>query len=57
MIHMHNEGVPTVVIGVPTRHIHSHAGIIHRDDYEHALDLLVKLIVKLDGPTVSGFTA
>lgn len=56
-IHMHNEGVPTVVIGVPTRHIHSHAGIIHRDDYEHALDLLVRLIVKLDGPTVNGFTA
>jgi endoglucanase len=57
MIHMHNAGVPTVVIAVPTRHIHSHAGIIHRDDYEQALNLLLKLIVKLDATTVNAFTA
>ena len=52
VIHMHNEGVPTVVLGVPTRHIHSHAGILHRDDYDHALDLLVKLVLRLDEATV-----
>lgn len=57
MIHLHNEGVPTVVLGVPTRHIHSHAGIIHRDDYDHALELLVKLLMRLDKATVAGFTA
>lgn len=57
MIHLHNEGVPTVVIGVATRHIHSHAGILHRDDYDHALDLLVKLILRLDASTVAGLTA
>jgi len=56
VIHLHNEGVPTVVISVPTRHIHSHAGILHRDDYDHALDLLVRLIVRLDESTVSTFT-
>nr|MBC7244600.1 M42 family metallopeptidase [Chloroflexota bacterium] len=57
MIHLHNEGVPTVVLGVPTRHIHSHAGILHRQDYDHALDLLVKLIMRLDEPTVRNLTA
>jgi endoglucanase len=57
VIHMHNEGVPTVVLAVPTRHIHSHAGIIHRADCDHALDLLVKLILRLDKATVSGLTA
>jgi endoglucanase len=57
MIHLHNEGVPTVVIGVPTRHIHSHAGILRRGDYDHALNLLVKLILRLDAPTVSALTA
>jgi putative aminopeptidase FrvX len=57
IIHMHNEGVPTVVLGVPTRHIHSHAGILHRKDYDHALDLLVKLILRLDQVTVDGLTA
>jgi putative aminopeptidase FrvX len=56
MIHLHNEGVPTVVLAVPTRHIHSHAGILHRDDYDHALDLLVKLIMRMDDATVSRFT-
>jgi endoglucanase len=56
MIHLHKQGVPTVVLGVPTRHIHSHAGILHRDDYDHALDLLVKLIMHLDDSTVSQFT-
>ncbi len=56
MIHLHNEGVPTVVLGVPTRHIHSHAGILHRADYDHALDLLVKLIMRLDEATVRQLT-
>lgn len=57
MIHMHNEGVPTVVIAVPARHIHSHGSIIHRDDYDNALKLLVALLQKLDQKTVQSFTA
>jgi putative aminopeptidase FrvX len=57
VIHMHNEGVPTVVLGIPTRHIHSHAGIVHRADCDHALDLLVKLLLRLDKVTVDGLTA
>lgn len=56
MIHIHAEGVPTVVIGVPTRHIHSHVGIMHRDDYDHALTLIVALIKKLDQATVQELT-
>ena len=57
MIHIHAGGVPTVVIGVPTRHIHSHVGIMHRDDYDNALKLIVALIKKLDQATVQGLTA
>jgi endoglucanase len=56
-IHIHAGGVPTVVIGVPTRHIHSHAGIVHRDDYDHALRLLTLVIQKLDAATVQSLTA
>ena len=56
MIHFHAEGVPTVVIGVPTRHIHSHVGIMHRDDYDNALKLVVALIKKLDEATVRELT-
>jgi endoglucanase len=54
-IHVYRTGVPTVVIGVPARHIHSHVGIIHRDDYDHALELVVALAKRLDADTVAGF--
>ncbi|MBU0702616.1 MAG: M42 family metallopeptidase [Chloroflexi bacterium] len=53
-IHLHRTGVPTVELGVPSRHIHSHASIIHRDDYDRALQLLVAVVGKLDGETVAG---
>ncbi|MBU1878937.1 MAG: M42 family metallopeptidase [Chloroflexi bacterium] len=55
-IHIHAVGVPTVVIGVPARHIHSHASIIHRQDYDQALQLLVAVVTKLDAETVRGLT-
>jgi endoglucanase len=56
-IHLHKTGVPTVVLGVPARHIHSHSSIIHREDYNRALTLLIELVKRLDAETVSGFTA
>jgi len=56
-IHLHGTGVPTVVIGVPARHIHSHTAIIHRDDYDRALRLLIAVIGKLDAATVARLTA
>jgi endoglucanase len=52
-IHLHNEGVPTVVIGIPTRHIHSHNAMLCRDDYDQALALVVALVKKLDAETVA----
>lgn len=56
-IHLHGTGVPTVVIGVPARHIHSHGAIIHRNDYDNAVKLLTAVIAKLDAATVAGLTA
>ena len=53
-IHIHRIGVPTVVLGVPARHIHGHSSIIHRDDYDHAVQLLTAVIAKLDEETVAG---
>ena len=55
-IHLHRTGVPTVVLGVPARHIHGHASIIHRDDYDRALQLLIAVVEKLDAETVAGLT-
>lgn len=56
LIHLHGIGVPTVVLGVPSRHIHSHGAIIHRDDYDNALKLLTALVQKLDRETVAALT-
>jgi len=55
-IHIHNEGVPTVVIGVPTRHIHSHVGFLSLKDTENAVRLVIELIKRLDWETVKSFT-
>jgi putative aminopeptidase FrvX len=55
-IHLHNLGVPTAVMAVAARHIHTHSSIIHEDDYNNAVRLLVAVLKKLDINTVSGFT-
>ncbi|MEJ2747857.1 MAG: M42 family metallopeptidase [Anaerolineae bacterium] len=55
-IHLHNTGVPTIAIAVPARHIHSHNAIIHRDDYDRALQLVTAVIAKLDKDTVEQLT-
>lgn len=47
-IHLHAQGVPSIVLSVPTRYIHSHNGIIHRQDYESAVKLIVELIKQMD---------
>lgn len=47
-IHLHAQGVPSIVLAVPTRYIHSHNGIISRKDYDAAVKLLLQLIQKLD---------
>lgn len=47
-VHVSGKGVPSAVIGIPARYIHSHAAIIHRDDYEAAKALLIALLKKID---------
>jgi putative aminopeptidase FrvX len=55
-IHLHKTGVPTVVISVPARHIHSHSSIIHRDDFDRAVELLALVLKRLDAATVADLT-
>ncbi|MDI3329008.1 MAG: M42 family metallopeptidase [Alicyclobacillaceae bacterium] len=52
--HLVGEGVPSIVIGFPTRYIHSHAALLHREDYDHAVRLLAAVVRKLDRRTVDG---
>lgn len=56
-MHVWGKGVPSVVIGFATRYIHSHAGLIHRDDMENAARLVAAVIKKLDVTTVAKIKA
>jgi putative aminopeptidase FrvX len=56
-IHMNRAGCPSVVITVPTRHIHSHVGLLSLKDTENAIHLIVELLKRLDAETVDSFTA
>ena len=56
-IHLHGAGVPTAVLGVPARYIHTHNGIIHLEDYLTTLKLVVEFLRTLDVETVNNFTA
>ena len=51
-IHQVGRGVPSIVLGVPARYVHSHVSIINIDDYRAALDLLMCLIPQLDSSIV-----
>ncbi|WP_078545194.1 M42 family metallopeptidase [Litchfieldia alkalitelluris] len=55
-IHVSFKGVPSLAITIATRYIHSHAAILHRDDYENAVKLIVEVIKRLDKETVDKIT-
>lgn len=55
-IHLTANGVPALSIGIATRYIHSHAGIIHEDDFDNTVKLIVEVIKQLDKDTVHKIT-
>jgi len=55
-IHIHAEGVPCIYIGIPTRYIHSHSGIIHQADYDNTIKLTTEVVLKLDATQVRKFS-
>lgn len=55
-IHLHKFGVPTVVISVPTRYIHSHSTLMHREDFDRMIDLVTAVVRRLDADTVAQLT-
>lgn len=55
-IHLTAQGVPALSITIATRYIHSHAAMLHRDDYENAVKLIGEVIKRLDADTVAKLT-
>ena len=55
-IHLAGMGAPSLFLGIPTRYIHSHHGMLDFGDVEAAVQLLVEVLQKLDTKTVESFT-
>lgn len=51
-VHTSNDGVPSAVIGICSRYIHTSSSIIHVDDYAAAKELIVQLVKSTDQATV-----
>jgi putative aminopeptidase FrvX len=56
-VHQSNEGIPSAVIGICSRYIHTHASIIHIDDYAAAKELIVNLVKTCDQTTIDSIKA
>jgi putative aminopeptidase FrvX len=55
-IHLTANGVPALSITIATRYIHSHAAMLHRDDYENTVKLITEVIKRLDADKVKEIT-
>jgi endoglucanase len=56
-IHLSGAGVPSIVLGVPARYIHSHNSIIDINDYLAMVALTTALVRRLDQSHVYALTA
>jgi putative aminopeptidase FrvX len=54
--HTHHLGVPTIVLSVPGRYIHSHQSVIDLQDYYATVSLVTALVQRLDQRTVESLT-
>ena len=56
-VHKTREGCPSICLGIPTRHIHSHVGILDLADVDRCVALVIAVLKRLDAKTVASFTA
>lgn len=54
-IHLSNQGVPVVVIGIPARYIHTHYGFASHEDMVNAARLTAALLENLDADIIRSF--
>lgn len=55
VIHISNEGVPTIVIGVPVRYAHTHYGISSYYDFDISVKLACEILKELDEDIIKSF--
>lgn len=55
MLHVANNGTPTIIIGVPVRYIHSHHGFTTYEDFENSVKLAYEIIHRMDQNQIANF--
>jgi putative aminopeptidase FrvX len=55
VIHLSGKAVPSIVIGIPARYIHTHYGIASYADFENAVKLACAVIRALNASIIGGF--
>ncbi len=55
-IHLAGQGVPCIVLGIPSRYIHAHNSIISLSDFDATVALCEALVRRLDADTVASLT-
>ena len=54
-IHLANDGIPAIVIGVPVRYAHTHYGISSLFDVEQAVRLAKEILLRINEETIRSF--
>ncbi len=54
-VHLTEAGVPSIVLGIPTRYIHSHTSVLDINDIEHTIKLALKMIEKISEEKKASF--
>lgn len=54
-IHLSNEGVPTLVLGIPTRYVHTHYCYASIKDFEDTVNLAVEIIKNINNDIINEF--
>lgn len=54
-IHLSNQGVPTIVIGIPVRYAHTHYGISAYADFENGVKLACEILREMNETIIKSF--
>lgn len=55
MVHLAGQGIPTIVISIPVRYVHSPYGFATLQDYNHTVEWCCNILKKLDETIIDGF--
>jgi putative aminopeptidase FrvX len=54
-LHLSEQGVPTIVIGIPVRYAHTHWGVSSLDDVQNSIRLASAMLTELNAQTIATF--